>query len=73
MKVFCQITVLVLATLIAATFFNCSLAATVIMTLLKENFILTLKVVSVTSASDVKSTANIDTYMTISLINVYET
>ncbi len=73
MKVSCQITVLVLAASVAATPFNCPPAATVTMTLLEGNFISTLKVVSVTSASDAKSTANIDTHMTISLTNVYET
>ncbi len=76
MKIFCQITILILATLIAATSFNCSLAVTVTVTLWEENFVSTSKVVSVTSASDVKSTTNIDnsnSHMTISLINVYET
>lgn len=76
MKISCQITVLILAALIAVTSFNCSLAATVTVTLRKENFISTSKIVSVTSASDVKSTTNIDnsnSHMTISLINVYET
>lgn len=76
MKIPCQITVLVLAALIAATSFNCSLAATVTVTLREGNFTSTSKVVSVTSASDVKSTTNTDnsnSHMTISLINVYET
>ncbi len=76
MKIFCQITILILAALIAVTSFNCSLAATVTVTLREENFISTSKIVSVTSASDVKSTTNIDSsysHMTISLTNVYET
>lgn len=76
MKISCQIMILILATLIAITSFNCSLAAIVTVTLRKENFISTSKIVSVTSASDVKSTTNIDSsysHMTISLINVYET
>ncbi len=76
MKILCQIMILILATLITVTSFNCSLAATVTVTLRKENFILTSKIVSVTSASNVKSTTNIDnsnSHMTISLINVYET
>ncbi len=76
MKILCQITILILAALIAATSFNCPLAATVTVTLRKENFISTSKIVSVTSASDVKSTTNTDSsysHMTISLTNVYET
>ncbi len=75
-KILCQIMILILATLITVTSFNCSLAATVTVTFRKENFILTSKIVSVTSASDVKSTTNIDnsnSHITISLINVYET
>ncbi len=76
MKIPCQITVLVLAALVAATPFNCPPAATVTVTLREGNSTSTSKVVSVTSAPDVKSTTNTDnsnSHMTISLTNVYGT
>lgn len=76
MKTFCQITVLISETLIAATLFDCSLTVTKTVTLLNEKLISASSAVLVTSALYISNTANTNIfsdYMTISLINVYET
>ncbi len=76
MKKFCQLVISALATLIAASPFNCSLVATVTVTHENENMTLTSSSVPVTSASDSRSTTTIDSsgdYMTISITNVYGT
>ncbi len=75
MKTFYQIAFLRLATLIAATSFNCSSTCTVTVTLKNRNFTLISSIVSVTSASDAESTATTndsENYMTISMINMYD-
>ena len=74
MKAFCQITVLVLAALIAATSYNCSPAPTVTVNIVNTDSISVLSAVSVTSASAAESTAttdDLDNYITIAIINVY--
>ena len=76
MKKFCQIAVSTLATLIAASSFNCSLIATVIVTYESKFSISASSFVSVMSASHSVSIAIIDDsddYMMISITNVYET
>ncbi len=76
MKKFCQLVISALATLIAASSFNCSFVATVTVTHGNEDMILASSSVSVTSASDSRSTTTNDSsddYMMISIINVYET
>ncbi len=76
MKKSCQIAVSTLATLIAASPFNCPSAATVTVTYESEFSTSASSFVSVTSASYSVSTAIIDDsddYMTISITNVYET
>ncbi len=75
MKTFYQIAFLRLATLIAATSFNCSLTHTVTVILENRNFTLISSIVSVTSASDAESTATTndsENYMMISMINMYD-
>ena len=74
MKTFYQIAFLRLATLIAATLFNCSLTRTVTVTLENRNFTLISSIVSVMSASDAESTATMndsENYMMILMINMY--
>ncbi len=76
MKKFCQIAVSTLATLIAASPFNCPSIATVTVTYESEFSTSASSSVSVTSASYSVSTAIIDDsgdYMTISITNVYGT
>ncbi len=75
MKTFYQIAFLRLATLIAATLFNCSSTHTVTVTLENRDLTLISSIVSVTSASDAESTATTndsENYMTISIINMYD-
>jgi len=74
MKTFYQIAFLRLATLIAATSFNCSSICTVTVTLENRDLTLISSIVSVTSASDAESTATTndsENYMMISMINMY--
>ncbi len=75
MKTFYQIAFLRLATLIAATSFNCSLTRTVTVILGNRDLTLISSIISVTSASDAESTATTngsENYMTISMINMYD-
>ncbi len=71
-KTFYQIAFLMLATLIVATSFNCSLIFTVTVNLEKTNSISASSIV--TSASEAESTAtnDSDNYMTIAMINMYD-
>ena len=73
-KAFCQITVLMLAALIAATLYNCSLTPIITVNIVNTDSISVLSAVSVTSASAAESTAttdDLDNYITIAIINVY--
>ena len=75
MKISYQIAFLRLATLIAATSFNCSLTRTVTVILGNRDLTLISSIISVTSASDAESTATTngsENYMTISMINMYD-
>ncbi len=76
MKKSCQIVVSTLATLVVASSFNCSSIAIVIITYKSEFLILASSFVLITNASHLVSIAIIDNlsdYITISIINVYET
>ncbi len=75
MKTFYQIAFLRLATLIAATSFNCSSTCTVTVTFKNRDFTLISSIVSVTSASDAESTATTndsENYIMILMINMYD-
>jgi len=75
MKKFCQIAVLALATLVAASSFNCSSIATVTITLGNKHSTPTSSFVPITSAPHLVSITSIDDstdYTTISITNVYE-